>query len=322
MAVGGDGRIDSVLHRTLRSIAWLSLAVLIATSAPGAQAPAIRIVLLGTGGGPNTNFDQAGPAAWVEAGSERLFVDVGRRAVSQMAQAKLPTRDVTRLFLTHLHSDHIVSLPDLWLGGWWMARERPLEVRGPAGTRAMTENLQEAFAADIDLRTGPPERLPRATSALIGIDVEEGLIYEANGVRVSAIRVDHGPVPTFGYRIDHAGRSVVFSGDDRRSENLIAKSQNVDVLFHNMTGFTPEQLQEQGRRGDGIRAAAQLLGTPEDAGAVFAGSRCKVAILIHSTRDPGSMQRIRAVYQGRLEAPDGLSEVLVGENVVVRPLER
>jgi ribonuclease Z len=305
-----------------RFVALVAVAAVAASAPVRAQAPVIRIVLLGTGGGPNPNFSQrAGPSAWVEAGSERLLIDAGRGAATQFARAGLSARDVTRIFLTHLHSDHVFGLPDVWLSGWWIFRESPLEVRGPSGTRAMTEHLREAFAADVALRVAPPERLRRDTAAIAGFDIEEGVVYERNGARVTAIRVDHGPVPTFGYRIDYGGRSVVFSGDNRRSENLIAKSQNVDVLFHNMLAVTPEQLKEEGRPADGRRAALELLATPEDAGDAFARSRCKVGILIHSTPGPAGVARVRTRYSGRLEFPDDLTEVVVGDDVVVRPLK-
>lgn len=156
--------------------------------------PAIRVTLFGTGAGPFPNPTRGGPSAMVEAGGERLFVDAGRSVVQRMAQAGVLPKDITRLFLTHLHSDHTMGVPDLWLSGWWNFREAPLEMRGPAGTRAMAEHLEHAYAADIDLRTAPPERIARNTSRLIGIDVTEGTIYEAHGVRVTAMRVDHAVI--------------------------------------------------------------------------------------------------------------------------------
>lgn len=297
--------------------------ILLATPHVGAQPqPPIRITLFGTGGGPAPNPNRAGPAALVEAGGERLFVDAGRSVVQRMAQADVQPRLMTRLFLTHLHSDHTMGLADLWLSGWWNFREAPLEVRGPAGTRAMTEHLRQAYAADIDLRTAPPERMPRDTAALVGFDVSEGVVYEANGVRVTAIAVDHGPVPTFGYRFDYRGRAVVFSGDDRKSENLIAKSQGVDVLFHPMAAFTETELKEDGRGGDRRRAALQLLASPEDAAEVFTRSRCKVAVLIHNTPGKAATARVRSGFKGRLEAADDLTQVDVGDEVTIRPLRR
>src|SRR5262249_37189759 len=157
---------------TTRIIVALTF-VLVAAPAPIGQAPAIRIVLLGTSGGPRPVPDRAGPSAWGEAGSERLFVDAGRGVVQRVAPAGLDPSQVTRLFLTHLHSDHTVGLPDLWLSGWWMYRKEPLEVRGPMGTRDMMQRLQQAFSADVDLRVSPPERLSRDPAAIIGVDVAE-----------------------------------------------------------------------------------------------------------------------------------------------------
>ena len=285
---------------------------------PRAQIAGLRVVLLGTAGGPNPGVERAGAAALIEAGSERLLIDAGRNVSQQLLRAGSSPAAVTQVFLTHLHSDHVLGLDELWLSGWWMFRNQRLEVRGPAGTRAMTQHLSQAFAFDVDIRVGPPEYLNRDHAMLTGIDVSEGIVHNANGVRVTAIAVDHGPVPTLGYRIDYAGRSVVFSGDDRRSENLIKQSQNCDVMFHNMSMFTEEQL-----RLDRPKAALLLLASPEDAAAVFSRSGCRVATLIHSPTGPGAIQRLRdAGYKGRLEAPNDLTEIVVGDDVTVRPLKR
>ena len=290
---------------------------------PRAQATGIRVVLLGTAGGPNPGVERAGPAALVEAGNERFLIDTGRNVSQQLMRAGTTPARISRAFLTHLHSDHVVGLPELWLTGWWMFRDQKLEVRGPVGTRAMAEHLSRAFAFDVDIRVQAPERLNRDDAELIGIDVKEGVVHDANGVRVTAITVDHGPVSTFGYRIDYAGRSVVFSGDDRRSENLIKQSQNCDVMFHNMSMFTDEQLKGEGPRAGRPRAALQLLASPEDAAAVFSRSRCKVAVLIHSPTGPAALQRVRdGGYKGRLEAPADLTEILVGDDVILRPVKR
>jgi ribonuclease Z len=287
---------------------------------PPPPGTAIRVLLFGTGGGPAPNPTRGGPSALVEAGGERLFVDAGRSVVQRMAQAGVLPGQITRLFVTHLHSDHTIGVVDLWLSGWWNFRDAPLEMRGPAGTRAMAQHLRQAYAADIELRAAAPERLSRRTAALVGIDVADGIVYETNGVRVTAIAVDHGPVPTLGYRFDYGGHSVVFSGDDRKSENLIARSQNVDVLFHPMTAFTDAELREEGRGGDRRRAAAQLLASPEEAADVFARSHCKVAILIHATPGDAALARVRSVYSGRLETLDDLTEVSVGTDVTIRRL--
>src|SRR5208282_3795868 len=101
------------------------------------------------------------------------------------------------------------------------------------GTAQMIFYLKKAYQADIRIRSAD-EKLPPAGVAIITKEITEGVVYETNGVKVTAFNVDHGEFikPAFGYRIDYQGRSVVLSGDTRFSENLIRFSQGTDVLFH------------------------------------------------------------------------------------------
>ncbi len=131
----------------------------------------LRVVLLGSGGGPTPVPSVAGPGALVEANGERFLFDCGRCVVPRMAQLGLMPNEVTRVFLTHLHSDHVTDIPDLWLSGFFRGRTASLEIRGPVGTTDMVENLRVAFSADIETRTGLPELLPLGTAAVAGINI-------------------------------------------------------------------------------------------------------------------------------------------------------
>jgi ribonuclease Z len=123
----------------------------------------IRVTLLGTASGPRAFVDKAGISTLVEAGGERLLFDAGRGSMQRMVQAGFPMNAVTKLFLTHLHSDHIIGVPDLMLSPWAAAPERkvPLEVWGPDGTREMMRHLEAAFAFDIHMRRDVDELFPR-----------------------------------------------------------------------------------------------------------------------------------------------------------------
>jgi ribonuclease Z len=147
--------------------------------------------------------------------------------------------------------------------------------------------------------------------------VDTGIVYDRNGLRVTAIRVDHGPVLCYGYRIDAGGHSVVISGDDRQSEALIAHSQNVDVLVHDVGVWTPEQLADTGTAGKKQRAAVQLLATPDQAGTVFARSHPKLAVLSHWGHTERAIELTRATYRGRLEGADDLMEIVIGDSIAV-----
>ncbi|MEP6927369.1 MAG: MBL fold metallo-hydrolase, partial [Ginsengibacter sp.] len=108
----------------------------------------------------------------------------------------------------------------------------PLNVFGPPGTDEMITYLRKAFAFDIKIRVGDDKKFEEG-SKLVVKEIEQGVIYEKNGVKVIAIKVDHHPdIPAFGYRVEYNGHSVVLSGDTRYSENLIRFAKGTDLLIH------------------------------------------------------------------------------------------
>ena len=216
------------------------LAVLVVTAAgtsrPVAQAVAPRestvVVLLGTGV-PRPDPAASGPATAVVVGGRVFLVDAGPGVERRLAAAHLPIDGVTALFVTHLHSDHTLGLPDLIFTSWVMGRKTPLAAYGPHGLRAMTEHILAAWAEDIDVRTNG---LEKRTPGGYRVDVHEvgpGVVYDSGGVRVTAFAVEHGTWrEAYGYRFDTPGRSVVVSGDTKPSENLVHAAAGVDVLVH------------------------------------------------------------------------------------------
>jgi ribonuclease Z len=110
-----------------------------------------KVTLLGTGS-PQPRMDRFGPSILVEAGEKKLLFDCGRGATQRIEQIKIPFTQIDALFLTHLHSDHVVGIPDLWLTGWARGRQVPLQVWGPAGTKEMMAHLEEAYQFDIQIR--------------------------------------------------------------------------------------------------------------------------------------------------------------------------
>ena len=121
----------------------------------------LRVILLGSGGGPAPNPERFGISTLVVAGNEKLLFDCGRAATIRMAQMGMLLGEVNKLFVTHLHSDHVIGIPDLYLTGWAsQGRVVPLRVWGPAGTRDMMAHLSKAFAFDIHVRRDVDELFP------------------------------------------------------------------------------------------------------------------------------------------------------------------
>jgi len=236
----------------------------------------IRVTLLGTGD-PEPAMSRFGPSILVQAGSETLLFDAGRGCAQRLFQVNVSYRNVNALFLTHLHSDHIVGIPDLWLSGWVVSRrDIPLPVFGPEGTMEMIRNLEKAFAYDIRIRIEDGKQSP-AGARLSATDIRQGTVYEKNGVKVIAFLVDHFPVvPAFGYRIEYKGRTVVLSGDTRYCENLIAYSKGADLLVHEVV-ISPETVSPSDPK---YRIFAHHT-RPEQAGKIFNQVKPKLAVYSH-----------------------------------------
>jgi len=300
----------------------LTVALFVAALVPAvARGQQFRATLLGTGC-PAAVMNRFGPSTLVEAGDQKFLFDAGRGALQRLTQLDVRWQDVQGVFLTHLHSDHVVGFPDLWLTGWLIVpgRKVPLQVRGPTGTAAMMSHLQQAFAYDVRIRTENDGVSPEGV-ALAVEEIGEGVVYDKGGVKITAFEVDHAPVkPALGYRIDYSGRSIVLSGDTRVSQNLLRHAQNVDVLVHEV--FAPATLQRAGVPAARAKSIVDYHTTPEQAGEVFARLKPKLAVYSHicmpSATEEDLVPGTRKTYTGPLELGEDLMAIDIGETIRVR----
>ena len=142
----------------MRKLNAMKLKLILAILLLGKQfgyAQEIKITLLGTGT-PLPSMERFGPSTLVEANGQYFLFDCGRGASQRLWQQKIPLGKINNVFFTHLHSDHLVGFPDVWLTGWLPAnfgrRNVPMEVWGPTGIDQMTQGLQSAFAWDTQTR--------------------------------------------------------------------------------------------------------------------------------------------------------------------------
>src|SRR5262249_18616368 len=107
----------------------------------------LKVTILGSGSGPNVNLQRFGPSILVEPSSgDKLLFDCGRGFAQRLREYGLSRGAIDKLFLTHLHSDHILSVPDLFLVGWSNGgRDTPLQVWGPSGTKHMMDSMANTF---------------------------------------------------------------------------------------------------------------------------------------------------------------------------------
>ncbi len=201
----------------------------------GAPAPPetdTLVVMLGTGT-PNPDPDRSGPAVALIAGGRPYLVDCGPGVVRRAAAAELEMASLSRLFITHLHSDHTMGYADLILTPWVLDREDPLEVYGPPGTKAMTEHILAAYDEDIQIRLHGSQP-QNATGIQVAVhEIEPGVIYRDDNVTVTAFAVRHGAWDhAFGYRFQTADRTIVISGDTTPTDAVVEACNGCDVLVH------------------------------------------------------------------------------------------
>jgi ribonuclease BN (tRNA processing enzyme) len=236
------------LFGTPRAIGLSFATLLLAEPRLGVPAPPVRthVILLGTGT-PNADPARSGPAVAIVVDSNTYIIDAGPGIVRRAAAAKIPMTSLRIAFLTHLHSDHTVGLPDLMLSPWVLGRTTPLAVYGPPGTTAMVDHLEAAYAQDIDIRLHGGEPSNKTGYGGKGHDVPAGVVYRDSLVTVTAFEVAHGKWPhAYGYRFQTPDRVIVISGDTAPSDAVARACSGCDVLVHevisseSLKGRTPE----------------------------------------------------------------------------------
>lgn len=291
------------LKQILFRVAFLGFALLIQPTFALAQTAQTdksetQVILLGTGT-PYPDPNAAGPATAVVVGKRVFLFDAGAGVMRRFNAAKLPISGPEAVFITHLHSDHTLGYADVILTSWIMRRVWPLPVFGPRGLRRMTQHLIAAYSEDIRIRTEGLEREVANGYRVKVHEIHPGVIYERDGVRVTAFRVPHGSwKEAFGYRVDTPDRSIVISGDTSPSEALVRASQNVDVLIHEV--YSPLHLEPEDRPGGKYwpQYMREFHTSDVELGRLAARIKPKLLILTHTIRmgstDEDLLQGIRA----------------------------
>jgi ribonuclease Z len=200
-----------------------------------------KVVLLGTGN-PNPDPIHSGPSVVVIVNNTPYIFDFGPGLVRQAAamtpryggkHIELDAQNLKKCFLTHLHSDHTIGLPDLLLTPWIMGRDEPLELYGPPGSQELADFILKAYRADIEYRLFGLEPINTHGWQVKVHEFKEGEIYSDDNLTVVAFLVRHGTLPySFGFRISTPDNVIVISGDTAPCENIYKFSQDADILIH------------------------------------------------------------------------------------------
>ena len=259
-----------------------------------------HVILLGTGN-PNPDPQRSGPAVAIVSADSVYVVDSGPGVVRRAAQAGIRMDQLTRLFVTHLHSDHTAGLPDFILTPAVTGRTVPLEIYGPPGMKAMTRNIMGAYREDIEIRLhGLEPSVPQAY-VVNAHDVKPGVIYTDGAVRIAAFPVNHGTWRyAYGYRFEARDKVIVISGDTTYSESLIAAAKGCDILIHEVQSLAGLQK----RTPDWQRYHSAFHTTAADVGRIAAQARPKKLVLYHQLphgeKPEEILDEIRQQYSGEV----------------------
>lgn len=270
----------------------------------------IVVTLIGTGS-PVPLADRFGMSTLVQAGGLDLLFDAGRNCAVRLNQVHVRLGKIDTVFITHFHSDHLNGLPDVWMTSYLPAanlnRTNAMEIIGPKGIARIAATMRDTFADDIRIRMAD-QKVPEVATQLVTHEfTEDGVVFERNGVKVTAFEVNHGALikPACGYRIDYAGKSVLLSGDTKFDENLIAHGKGVDLLVHEVA-VAPKPIIELSY----IQVILNHHTTPEEAGTVFTRTNPKLAVFSHISKladeknppppDSDIAQRARTTWGGDL----------------------
>jgi ribonuclease Z len=291
------------------------------------ESPDLQVVLCGTGS-PLPDSQRAASCTAVIAGGHFVLVDAGPGSWEVLDLANLPIGRVEAVLLTHFHSDHIGDLGEATTQGWIAGRAAPLEVFGPPGTARVVAGLAEAYAADVDARVAHHGEhvLPRSAAGAVARELampagaEATPVFEREGLRVSMFVVDHEPVkPAVGYRFDYAGRSVVVSGDTRKSANLAAHARGADLLVHEALHPGMVGRAVEAARRLGLERVAKLAGdipgyhaSPVEAAEIAREAGVAHLVLTHLVPAPPNALARRLFLAGVADAYDG--ELTLGED--------
>lgn len=225
-----------------------------------------RLVLLGSKGGPALRPSGPWPSSsLLEIGGRTIVVDCGLGVTRGLADAGTSLKALDLVFITHLHSDHVLELGPLIHTAWTAGLATPVTVFGPPGTGHYWQRFCQAMEFDIEIRIVDEGR-PDIGDMVSIIEFGEGQLMDEGGLKVSALRVDHPPVTDcFALRFEYAGQSVVFSADTAFFPPLANFAKGADILVH-------EAMLEDGierlvaKTGNGARLREHLLASHSFAG--------------------------------------------------------
>lgn len=287
----------------------------------------IKVILLGTGS-PRAYYGRSKPSVAVLAGHKVFLVDCGGGVVDQLIKAGVMPQRVSDVLLTHHHYDHNSGFFDVFITSWrthitservFEGRSTPMHVYGPETTKEIIGKMRESFEFDVKLRVSY-NLSDEAGARIEYTERNEGVVYEKEGIKITAFEVDHRPVyPAVAYKFEYNGKSVVISGDTIPVANMLKYSQGVDLLIHE--AYNKDTLIEQYPAYDkALSNPAKYHTTTLEAAEIAEQAGVKHLVLTHHIPAPTAneaaeeayIKGMRDIYQGPITVGRDLMSIQLG----------
>ena len=199
----------------------------------------IKLLFCGTGS-PSRSPVRAGPCLALIANGELFLFDAGEGAIGKLNEYQAPVLKLSKIFLTHLHSDHMSGVAEVLHNTWLFGRTKPATLVGPPGTGKFLSGIQLAYEDDIAERMhvlgadGVDPDLAFSASQDVRISGDDLVTVHKDGnLMIEAFRVNHPEWEfAYGYRIQIGERTIVISGDTTVSEGVRRHARGADILIH------------------------------------------------------------------------------------------
>ncbi len=250
----------------------------------GQDQKGMRLILLGTRGGPRVGEGRKNPSTLLLINGVPYVVDCGYSTSRQLLAAGVPLNTLRYIFITHHHSDHNLEYGGLLYNGWATGLGRRVDAYGPPGLEKMTEAFFDYMKFDIDTRIEDEGR-PDLRQLVFAHDFDQpGVVMQNEDVKVSASLVRHPPIKhAYAFRFDAKDRSVVISGDTTYWPELAEFAKGADVLVHEVV-YLPGLENLLKRVPNAATLREHLLAShtvTEDVGKIAAAAGVKKLVLSH-----------------------------------------
>ena len=288
----------------------------------------MRITALGTGM-PNQTKAAVSISYLVELGNgEKFLFDMGLGSMGNLFSLRPDFSKLDKVFVSHLHIDHVGDFMGLHIGGWLSGRYTPIHIYGPSGskpelgTKAFVEGMQKGYAWDLQTRSGAlPDKGAQIVVQEFDYRQENEVVYQENGVTIRSWPAIHSLDGSVSYSLEWKGLKYVFGGDTYPNKWYIKYAVDADVASHE--AFLPPKTLAAyfgWDLGQATYVSTRIHTEPQAFGKVMSAVKPRLAVGYHSVQSPENNAAITDGVRKTYDGPLALARDLMVINVTKKDI--